>query len=301
VLIDEIKSTNNIGNNSISLNFIVNKGTKVRISDIRFEGNTVETNVLKKQLKNTKEQSRLTLFPAQDTGGIIKVKPYTFMDYMADKGYLTPSKTRKLLDPYVRLKLFTSAKFNQKKYEEDKEKLIEYYNSIGYRDANIVKDLVYPNSKKNLNIDIKLKEGHKYYFGNITWRGNTKFSDSILTVILGIKKGDVYNLETLNKRLGKGAPEGGDVGSYYMDDGYLFFRTDPVETAVYNDTIDYEIRIVEGPQATWKNIRITGNEKTKDYVIRRELRTLPGEKFSRQDLIRSQRELSQLNFFNAEK
>lgn len=301
VVIDEIKSTNNIGNNSISLNFIVSKGTKVRISDIRFEGNTVETNTLKKQLKNTKEQSRLTLFPAQDTGGIIKVKPYTFMDYMADKGYLTPSKTRKLLDPYVRFKLFTSAKFNQKKYEEDKEKLIEYYNSIGYRDANIVKDLVYPNSKKNLNIDIKLKEGHKYYFGNITWRGNTKFSDSILTVILGIKKGDTYNLETLSKRLGKGSPEGGDVGSYYMDDGYLFFRTDPVETAVYNDTIDYEIRIIEGPQATWKNIRITGNEKTKDYVIRRELRTLPGEKFSRQDLIRSQRELSQLNFFNAEK
>lgn len=300
VNIEEFKNAS-LDNNSISLNFVINKGIKVKISDIRFAGNTVETSILKKQLKGTKEQSRLTLFPAVDTGGIIKVKPYTFMDYLADRGYLTPSKTRKLLDPYVRFKLFTSAKFNQKKYEEDKDKLIEYYNSIGYRDAIIEKDLVYPNSKKNLNIDIKLNEGHKYYFGNITWRGNTKYSDSVLSLILGIKKGDVYNIETLNKRLGKGSPEGGDVGSYYMDDGYLFFRTDPVETAVYNDTIDYEIRIIEGPQATWKNIRISGNEKTKDYVIRRELRTLPGEKFSRELLIRSQRELSQLNFFNAEK
>jgi outer membrane protein insertion porin family len=124
----------------------------------------------------------------------------------------------------------------------------------------------------------------------------------VLATLLGIEKGDTYDLDLLNKKLGKQlSPEGGDISGLYMDDGYLFFRAEPIETAVYNDTIDHEIRIVEGPQATLKNIRIAGNDKTKEHVIRRELRTIPGEKFSRSDLIRSQRELAQLNFFNQEK
>ena len=111
-------------------------------------------------------------------------------------------------------------------------------------------------------------------------------------MLLGIRKGDIYNIEILNKRLGKQlSQEGGDISSLYMDDGYLFFQVDAGETAVYNDTIDFEIRIMEGPQATIKNINISGNDKTKEYVIRRELRTVPGEKFSRSDLIRSQREI----------
>ena len=161
---------------------------------------------------------------------------------------------------------------------------------------------MYYNGNGHINIDIKVSEGRRYYFGNITWRGNTKYSDSILTAILGIRKGDIYNLETLNKKLGKSAAaEGGDISGIYQDDGYLFFNTDPVETAVYNDTIDYEIRIIEGPQATIKNIRIYGNDRTKEHVIRRELRTIPGEKFSRSDLMRSQREIAQLNYFNQEK
>ncbi|HQY12417.1 MAG TPA: POTRA domain-containing protein, partial [Ferruginibacter sp.] len=146
------------------------------------------------------------------------------------------------------------------------------------------------------------EEGRKYYFGNIVWRGNTKYGDSLLNALLGIQKGDIYNLELLNKRLGKQlSAEGADIGSLYMDDGYLFFRVDPVETAVYNDTIDFEIRMTEGPQATYGNITISGNKKTKDYVIRRELRTVPGEKFSRSDIIRTQRELGQLGFIDAEK
>jgi outer membrane protein insertion porin family len=289
--------------NSVMLNFNVNKGYKVRISNINFVGNTLDEAKLKRQLKDTKEQSRLTLHPAVDSGGYPnKIPTYTYKQYIKENGYLFPTKTKRLLDPYVRLKFFTSAKFNEKKFEEDKEKILEYYNSLGYRDAIIVGSMVYPNSKKDLNIDIKVNEGRKYYFGNITWRGNTKYPDSVLTAILGIKKGDTYNLESLNKKLGKGGgPEGGDISSIYQDDGYLFFRTDPVETAVYNDTIDYEIRMVEGPQATIKNIRISGNEKTKEYVIRREIRTVPGEKFSRTDLVRSQREIAQLNYFNQEK
>ena len=181
-------------------------------------------------------------------------------------------------------------------------KLSDYYNSQGYRDAVIVSDTLFYNSKKQLNIAIKVDEGVKYYFGNITWKGNTKYPDTVLSLVLGIRKGDVYNLDILNKKLGKEvSQEGGGVSDLYLDDGYLFFRIDPVETAVYNDTIDFEIRMVEGPQATIKNVTIAGNEKTKEYVIRRELRTIPGEKFSRQDIIRSTREIVNLGYFNQEK
>lgn len=288
-------------NNTLSMDFIIDKGPKLKINNINFGGNTIDAGKLKKQLKDTKERSRLTLHPSFDSGYLVKPQRYKFQQYLADKGFLTFSKTKKVLDPYIRIKL-SSAKYDAKKYADDKDNILDYYNTLGYRDAVIEKDTVYHTKKDGLNIDIKINEGKQYYFGNISWRGNTKFSDSILTAILGIRKGDIYNLETLNKKLGKSASaDGGDISGLYQDDGYLFFRTDPVETAVYNDTIDYEIRIVEGPQATIKNVRISGNDRTKEYVIRRELRTIPGEKFSRTDLIRSQREIAQLNYFNQEK
>lgn len=283
------------------LYFNINKSNKVKIDEIRFVGNQVDEAKLKKQLKGTKERSRFTLYPTKDTIGWVDPKVYTFEQYVKEWGFLVPSKTKKLVDPYVRFKLFTSAKFNDKKYDEDKINLIDYYNSLGYRDAAIVKDTMYY-IDGNMHINIRVDEGHKYYFGNIAWRGNTKYSDSLLTEILAIRKGDTYNAELLNKKLGRSvSPEGGDISGLYMDDGYLFFRTDPVETAVYNDTIDYEIRIVEGPQATIEKVTIAGNDKTKEHVIRRELRTIPGDKFSRQLLIRSQREIANLGYFNQEK
>lgn len=286
--------------NSNSITFIIDKGEKVKINDINFFGNvTVPDLKLKKQMKGTKEMSRFTLHPSDSTvyGRNTRM---TFSDYMKDQGYFSLSKTKNYLDPWVRFKLFSSAKFDQKKYEEDKQKIIEYYNSIGYRDAIIENDTTYP-TEKGRNIDFKISEGRKYYFGNISWKGNTKYPDSVLNLILGIKKGDVYNLETLNQRLGKQlTPEGGDISGLYMDDGYLFFQADAVETAVYNDTIDHEIRLREGPQARIKDVKIFGNDRTKEHVIRRELRTLPGELFSRSDLIRSQRELAQLQYFNQE-
>lgn len=287
---------------AIVLIFYVDKGQKIKVNNIDFAGNTLDPLKLKKQFKETKELSRLSFKAADDTSAFGAGKKYTFEDYLKERGYFTYSKTKKVLDPYVRLKFFSSAKFNDNKFQEDLEKLIEYYNAQGYRDAVIEDYKITPNKEGNLNLSIKVNEGKKYYFGNISWRGNTKYSDSILTAILGINKGDVYNLETLNKGLGKQlSPEGGDISGLYMDDGYLFFRADPIETAVYNDTIDFEIRVIEGPQATIKNIRITGNEKTKEHVIRREIRTIPGEKFRRSDLIRSQREIAQLNYFNQEK
>ena len=289
--------------NSQVLNFVIDRGEKVKISDIYFSGNTIEDAKLKKQMKGTKEMTRLTLFPPRDSA-ILNPKIYTFQNYIHDEGYFSLSKTGKALNPYIRLKIFSSAKFNEKKYNEDRDKIVDYYNSLGYRDAVITSspNAITYNNKGNMDISINVLEGHKYYFGNITWSGNTKYPDSLLSVVLAIKKGDTYNLDLLNKKLGKSlSPEGGDISGLYMDDGYLFFRTDVTETAVYNDTIDFAIHLTEGAQARWKNVRISGNEKTKEYVIRRELRTLPGEKFSRSDVIRSTREIANLGFFNQEK
>ncbi len=292
--------------NAVSLTFFIKKNSKVRVNSINFTGNEKYSDLkLKKQMKGTKEMTRVTLFPEK------VISPYgdssksmSFSEYMKATGYLSPTTTRDFMDPYVRFKLFSGSKFNIKKYREDKEKVLSFYNAEGFRDAEILADTVFysnDSARGNLNIDIKVHEGKKYYFGNISWTGNTKYSDSLLNVILGIHKGDTYNLDLLNKRLGKQlSMEGGDVGSLYQDDGYLFFHVDPVETAVYNDTIDYEMRMTEGPQATYGKITVSGNDKTKDYVILREMRTIPGEKFSRSDVIRTQRELSQLGFLNPE-
>ena len=289
--------------NTVTVVFNVNRGPKVRINEVNFYGNQNVTDIkLKKQMKGTKEMTKFTLYPSENksTYGVNEQK--TFKDYIKDLGFLSITKTKEFLDPYFRFKLFSSAKFNEKKYTEDKEKILAYYNSLGFRDASIEADTQYINDRGSLNVELKVNEGHRYYFGNITWRGNTKYSDSVLSLILGIKKGDIYNAQTLNTKLGKEVTaEGGDISNLYQDDGYLFFHIDPIETAVYNDTIDYEVRIVEGPQATIKNITISGNEKTKEHVIRREIRTLPGEKFSRTDLIRSNREIAQLGYFNQEK
>ncbi len=284
-------------NNANSLTFYINKGNKVHINQINFTGNeTVGDLKLKKQLKGTKEMSRFTLHPEES-----KSQRMSFGEYISQLGFLSPSKTKALIDPYIRFK-FSNSKFDEKKFNEDLDKVIEYYNSLGYRDAQIVDTSMSMNEKGNLQVNIKVDEGDKYYFGNIAFKGNTKYSDSLLQAFMNIQKGDTYNIDLLNKKLGKQlSAEGGDIGQLYQDDGYLFFRADPIETAVYNDTIDYEIRIVEGPQARIGTVGIFGNDKTKDYVIRRELRTYPGELFRRTDLIRSQRELAGLQYFNQEK
>ena len=290
--------------NAVTLVFNVNKGNKVKVNSINFADNeNITDGKLKKQMKGTKELSRMTLFPPEliSPYGDSSTRP-SFKEYLKQMNYLSVTKTKEFIDPYFRFKLFTSAKFNPKKYDEDKDKVLDYYNSQGYRDAVILADTAVNTIKGNIDLHLKMNEGRKYYFGNIAWKGQTKYSDSILNILLGIKKGDIYNLEVLNKRLGKTpSAEGGDVQSLYMDDGYLFFRVEAVETAVYNDTIDFEIRMQEGPQASIGKIEISGNDKTKDFVVRRELRTIPGEKFSRADLIRTQRELGQLGFFNPEK
>lgn len=298
--IKEIPDPNAAGR--VILEFQIDKGNKVRIDQVHFFGNnSVEELKLKKKMKGTKERMRFTLQPDSIWTPYGQVTNMLARDFIKEKKFLIPTQTLQYLEPWFRFR-FGSAKFNDKKYREDKEKVLEYYNSVGYRDAVIVADTQYYDRKGNLNVALKVDEGRRYYFGNMSWKGNTKYPDSILNMLLGIRKGEIYNIETLNKKLGKQlSPEGGDISSLYMDNGYLFFQIDPVETSVYNDTIDHEIRIMEGPQATIKNIKIEGNDKTREYVIRREIRTLPGEKFSRLDIIRTQRELSQLGYFNQEK
>ena len=195
--------------------------------------------------------------------------------------------------------IFTSSKFIEDSYESDKQKLIAKYNDKGFRDARIVKDTVYTYNKKSINIEITIDEGNKYYFRNITWTGNTKYTSKELSKILEIKKGDVYNQATLNSRLFMN-PKGRDVSSLYLDDGYLFFSLTPVESLVEGDSIDMEMRIYEGQQARINKVTVRGNTKTNDHVIMREIRTKPGQLFSRADIIRSQRELAQLGFFDPE-
>jgi len=291
--------------NAKTINIHVHKGMKLHLQEIRFFGNDrVDELKLKRQLRDTKERSRLSLYPPSVPGPYGIKKEVAFRDYLYNWGFLSFSRTKQLIEPYVRLKLFHSARFNEAKYETDKQRLIGYYNSLGYRDAVIAEDSVTIDSSrrnKGIYVDIKMNEGHKYYFGNIVWKGNAKYPDSLLNAILGISKGDTYNADILDKRLGKElSADSRDISSYYMDDGYLFFRAEAVETAVYNDTIDHEIRITEGVRARIGSVTIAGNERTKDLVIRRELTTLPGDLFRRIDIIRSTRELGALQYFNPE-
>ena len=192
-------------NNAESITFFIKKGNKVRVNSVNFSGNeSVAEQKLKKQMKGTKEMTRVTLYPVtvpNPFGDSTRKK--SFKEYINDVGFLSLTKTRDILDPYFRFKMFSSAKFNEKKYGEDKEKVLDYLNSQGFRDAVIAGDTSIYDPKGNINVFLKINEGRKYYFGDITWRGNTKYTDSILTSILAIKKGDVYNLELLNKRLGK--------------------------------------------------------------------------------------------------
>lgn len=196
-------------------------------------------------------------------------------------------------------KIFTSSKFQKSEYEADKQKLIAFYNAEGYRDATIVSDTVYNVSDDRLAIRITLDEGKRYYYRNITWKGNYIYDDAYLSRVLGIDKGDVYNVEELDKRLHYN-PAGVDVSALYQNDGYLFSSIDPVEVAVVGDSIDLEMRVFEGAQATIDKVTVSGNDKTSDYVILRELRTLPGQKYSRDDLIRSRNELAALGYFDPE-
>ncbi|MDE0985985.1 MAG: outer membrane protein assembly factor BamA [Schleiferiaceae bacterium] len=189
------------------------------------------------------------------------------------------------------------SKLKNKEYKDDLKAIVAKYNALGYRDARIIQDTSYSVSTELIHIDISLEEGKKYYFGDITFIGNTKYETVLLTSILRINKGDIYDSQLLNERVSFDQ-NGNDVASVYLNNGYLFSQVIPVEKSVSNDTIDIEIRIQEGRQATIRKVSISGNERTNDHVIYREVRTKPGDLFSKAMIQRTIRELSQLGYFD---
>ena len=234
-------------------------------------------------------------------GTKVKVKKIDFIgnNEIKDRKLKIAFKNTKQKSP---LHIFKRSKYIKEKYKEDLVSLINKYKEKGFRDARVTSDSIIYNKKSNtVSIKVNLEEGKKYYFGDIRYLGNTVYTDQQLSRILGIKKGDVYNGVMLQKRIAdQSKPDGEDITNLYQNNGYLFSSINPVEVKTYNDTIDFEIRIVEGPIAYFNKITVIGNDKTNDHVIYRELRTKPGQKYSKEELIRSIRELGQLGFFDPE-
>lgn len=281
--------------NSVVLIIDVKKQSKVKIYKINIYGNDkLEAHKVKSYLKETKEKGSFT--PLKNLEDLL-------LDILSTGIRLNFSDMIDSTSIWARnnlkTRIFKASKFIKADYNEDLKNIIYKYNTQGYRDAIIVKDSVYKNENNGINIDITIDEGKKYYFGNITWVGNTKYSSAVLSEIMKIKKGDVYNKERLETNLSYN-PTDTDVSSLYMDDGYLFFNANPVEVAVNNDSIDIEVRISEGDQARIARVTLSGNSRTNDHVVMREIRTRPGQLFSRENIIRTTRELSQLKFFNPE-
>ncbi len=260
-----------------------------------------DVNVKVEELADTSRINSVKLVFDIDRGLKVKIDDITF----SGNENVKDRKLRGLMKETRRKKrIFSGSKLIRPDYEADKKKLITYYNKVGFRDARIVQDSIWratekDGSKGNLLIHIDLEEGSRYYFRNIIWKGNSIYATKDLDNVLGIKKGDVYNSELLETRL-RFSQDGRDVSSLYMDNGYLFFNVEPIEVAVASDSIDLELRIFEGPQATIDKVIIRGNDRTHEHVVRRELFTVPGEKFSRSDIIRSQRQIINLGYFNPE-
>lgn len=298
--VNVIQQNDTILRNSAYMKVVIDKGQKVKIRNIRFDGNEQFTSAkLRSKLKKTGMVPKFSLPTKIIETAAYLAWPPNLVNFI--KGSETASKedVREFMATHVNFNFFKSSKFVKEDYDADKDALISFYNSKGYRDAEIITDTIYDISKKFMNIDIRLEEGNKYYFRDISWSGNYIYTDEQLERILGIEKGDIYDLDLVNKKLNFN-PAGADISSLYMDDGYLFFNINPVEVAVANDSIDLEMRIYEGAQATLNKVYISGNDKTNDHVILRQLWTRPGDKFSRSQLIRTQQELSQLGYFDPE-
>ena len=228
----------------------------------------------------------------------VKISQFTIEGITAFKEKKVRRKLKKTKEQRFG-RIFSPSKLIDEKYEEDKENLIAFYNKNGYRDAKVVTDSITDNGDNTVKIFLQIDEGRQFFYRNVSWVGNYVYQDSVLTQVLGIKRGDIYDAEELNTRLNFN-PTGTDITSLYMDNGYLFFNINPVEVMVEGDSIDVEMRIYEGEQAEIRNIIVNGNTKTSDHVIFREIRTIPGRKFSRSDLIRTNRELATLGYFDPE-
>ena len=237
---------------------------------------------------------------AVDKGQKVRIKDINFIgnDHVSDFKLARSMKKTKSNKIY---NFFSSKKFNEKEYINDKKSVVSVFNEAGYRDARLVRDSIYYVEPGRLGIDLEFEEGDKYYFRDVTWTGNSIYSSDALNEVLGIQKGDPYDVVTMEKHLfGGGKQTEMDVTKLYQDHGYLFFRVTPVETNIQNDSVDVELRISEGKQATLNNIIINGNDLTNEKVVRRQIFTRPGYLFSRTDFERSIREIASLGQFDPE-
>jgi outer membrane protein insertion porin family len=295
------KERDTLNRGGVRLRLDVDLQAKVKVHKIDFEGNKdVSDDVLKKKMKKTHEYARVSIHRTL-LSGLLNLRPKKVKEFFDSSRATSWREVKGFLSDNIKLNFLKSSKFQKADYEDDKKRVISYLNSAGYRDADILSDTIYNHNRSSIDINLKMVEGRKYYFRNIVWTGNYIYSAATLNKVLDIKKGDVYSKELIDKKTTFNPKGGADIGGLYMDDGYLFFHVTPVEVAVDGDSIDVEMRIFEGDQAIIDQVTITGNERTSEHVIRRELTTIPGQKFRRADIIRTQQQLSQMGYFNPQK
>ncbi|BDC98022.1 BamA/OMP85 family outer membrane protein [Persicobacter psychrovividus] len=284
----------------VRLKFLVDRKSKVRIDQINVYGaDEISAQTVKGKMKKTNENLRFHLPNQLATDLVHVLRPKNLKYWLTHKDTSGVASIKKYLNDNVKMNFFKTTKFIRKDYNEDLKKVVDYYNAKGFRDAQVLEDSVYASGKNRINVDLHIEEGQKYYFRNIDWVGNYVYSDKVMNGILGVKKGDIYDMDLIQKKLTFN-PNGKDINGQYMDFGYLAFQCVPVEVRVEGDSIDVEMRIKEGAQFTINKVKVIGNDRTNDHVVYRELRTIPGDKFSREMIIRTQRELSQLGYFDAE-
>jgi len=274
----DIESDNTTLNASI-LTFGINKGEKVKIKEIIIHG---------RKLRKNSKKTFYNRYVVRNFGE----ETYALTDNQISRA-MKDTKTKKWW------RFFKVSKFNVDNLDTDLQTIVDKYNERGYRDARILKDTNYLNEDNTLTIEVWIYEGEPYKFRNVSFVGNTKYTNEELQKILSIESGDIFDKSILDSRI-YGNQNGTDISSLYLDDGYLFFNANPIETATKDNQIDLEIRIYEGQQARINKIRVNGNTKTNDHVIMREIRTKPGDLFKRSDIIRTQRELATLDYFNPE-
>ncbi|MEK6616174.1 MAG: POTRA domain-containing protein, partial [Bacteroidota bacterium] len=282
--IDDLKEKLNLNRGKVVTENLVVTTKNITLERMLDKG-YMNATVIVAQEKDSVLANSVILYIHVNKGQKVKIKEVEFHG----NANLKSGKLRRAMKETKRKRwygIFNSHTLLETKYEEDKGKVIEKYLSKGFRDAKITKDSIYKIGVKFIGIDLYVNEGKKYYFRNITWVGNSKYSSKELDKTLGIKKGDVFNKALLDSRLMMNQ-NSTDVSSLYMDDGYLFFQVTPAEILVEGDSIDIEIQIYEGKQATINKVTVKGNTKTNDHVIMREIRTRPGQLFRRSDIIRS--------------
>ena len=316
--IEELPTLNEVKINGIKKNKIQNilketdldKGKKLSESFLTNTKNYIVNKFKKEGFLNTKVNIRniedstqintLNLLVNIDKGERVKISNINFIGNEKFKEKILVSKLKNVKEKKF-YRFWKKSKYIPDEYIEDKENLINFFKEKGYRDARILSDTVLLNKDNTLTINFKVEEGNRYYFGNIDFIGNAAYTDRQLATVLGIKKGDTYNGILLKERIADDTkPDGEDLTNLYQNSGYLFSNINAVEISAENDTINFEIRITEGKLASFNKISVVGNDKTNDHVIFRELRTKPGELYSKDKVVRTVRELGQLGFFDAE-